>query len=1310
MKKTMLFAGLMAGFALCAGAETDFAHHVIFNVSGYAGEALADFPVLVRLSSKIPGFSYSLFEKSDHSDLAFFAVDGETENECPYEIDTWNASGESLVWVKVPSLAKDKKLVARFGSQTASGNASAASVWSKYKAVWHMNPGAGDSVAGVSVTKKGSTSETSTDLLGAGYETTARGANSLATEYKFGNLSSSGVFTISGWFKHQYDNSYINRLFSTKTSAGDNGMEFIINKNGVFLVRGNGNNSQMSIPGVMASKSPDKGSWLHVAGVYNGTSCEAYANADSVGTGTIAAPSNYKTNLYIGNCGNGGNSANCYVGVMDEVRVYDGVASANWIAAEYASVSNSAFLAAGPLDDDSTAPSFDSAPTLVEETVGTATFSAVLATGVADVYAVVTDLITGESVRRLVAENATAGVPVSADFAVVNGHTYSCSVYAESESGLSASAAGSGVLRAGAVTPDVFVWGADSAGNWTEGPWIPSETTRTFPYVDGDTAVVSNATVTLDMDVALSRLDMRSSLIADGVAPRTITLVDSSDGLANINFYASQSVGNASALDDLVLNLSSPVRIYGAKGYTGSDRCYVRAKVSGGTQENPCDITLAKCGTQWHYTYLYLMNTANDWRGDIHIEGATKDNWHVSVCAGVGNSGNWSDGCFGDPANEIFFDGDNCKLYACRFTGDGLKRRIHGSGAIYGVSTETTWYSASRYALCLGNGFVADPCKQNSDYGRIYIEGQAITTHQDAEFDIDVGIVNDAPQNDVVAIDPSAASSFTGVLSVKSKTEIPVGTEFTVITVAKGAGSFAFEPSSVTPGWNTKCTGDADNGWRVVITKAREGADVANYPVSMIAADHVTVNCEVLNMGGAESITVRAYYGTTDGGDDPAAWSAFEEIPASAVGMYAKRIDGLDVDTTYYFRHAVMVGGVPVFSLDPAVSCQTVPVSHPDVFTWVAGSDAWMGTDVWSINTPYERHHPGYAGDAVKFVYDSSRTTQTVILSGDETVGSVTASGGDWDKRYAVTFTASSAADLVFDNLDDGSRLSVNCSGLNPLSIGASVTDALSLRLADDLVFYRSASHGFSANIYSKITGGTSSSPRSLTFYDDGNEWASCKYYVFNDNNDFAGDIALVKAHAGNSSGNDLMLFVGDNSHPYADSMLGDAANKVAIGRYCVLQVGAGTQSVTWSREVSGAGILKSVVPLALASSARFTADSTAAPLRITAAGAISDAAGTTYAVTIDADDTSVASRISFSATAPLALNGTFVVSQDDPTVKVEPGTRWAIGSVDKSVGALSHTRFAYSGDFRVYAEGDAENGWTIYAERKTDGLFIIMR
>ena len=81
-------------------------HQARLTVQGYDGPELADFPVLVRLSSQtIVGFDGAACEV-DGSDLRFVNETGDVYY--PHEIDTWDRDGESLVWVKLPQLAKGK--------------------------------------------------------------------------------------------------------------------------------------------------------------------------------------------------------------------------------------------------------------------------------------------------------------------------------------------------------------------------------------------------------------------------------------------------------------------------------------------------------------------------------------------------------------------------------------------------------------------------------------------------------------------------------------------------------------------------------------------------------------------------------------------------------------------------------------------------------------------------------------------------------------------------------------------------------------------------------------------------------------------------------------------------------------------------------------------------------------------------------------------------------------------------------------------------------------------------------------------------
>jgi len=113
---------------------------------GFAGysrvETLTNFPVLVKLSTGITGFSYTNFvSPTDGADLRFRRADNDlTLN---YEIEEWDTNGTSYVWVQVDELTTNLAIYAMWGStdwSTPPACRTNGAVWhSTYEAVWHMN-------------------------------------------------------------------------------------------------------------------------------------------------------------------------------------------------------------------------------------------------------------------------------------------------------------------------------------------------------------------------------------------------------------------------------------------------------------------------------------------------------------------------------------------------------------------------------------------------------------------------------------------------------------------------------------------------------------------------------------------------------------------------------------------------------------------------------------------------------------------------------------------------------------------------------------------------------------------------------------------------------------------------------------------------------------------------------------------------------------------------------------------------------------------------------------------------------------------
>jgi alpha-tubulin suppressor-like RCC1 family protein len=115
--------------------------------TGYSGgETLPNFPALVKLSEAIPGFHYADFASATSGDLRFSDESG--TQELAYEIESWDTSGTSIVWVRVPALANSStKIRAWWGNPAAvtSGSVptSGLRMWLKADAITGLSDGQG---------------------------------------------------------------------------------------------------------------------------------------------------------------------------------------------------------------------------------------------------------------------------------------------------------------------------------------------------------------------------------------------------------------------------------------------------------------------------------------------------------------------------------------------------------------------------------------------------------------------------------------------------------------------------------------------------------------------------------------------------------------------------------------------------------------------------------------------------------------------------------------------------------------------------------------------------------------------------------------------------------------------------------------------------------------------------------------------------------------------------------------------------------------------------------------------------------------
>lgn len=158
--------------------------------------ALTNFPVLVKFSAAIPKFKYADFKEADGHDLAFGLEDGTV---LPYEIDTWDPTGVSIVWVKVPELVAGTKILAYYGGVRNETNIPK-DVWAGYHAVWHLNPGAVGTDSADNGFDLTVAEGASADYAGPFGSTGVAMTNALSVLASKANTVGSS-FTMSGWIR-----------------------------------------------------------------------------------------------------------------------------------------------------------------------------------------------------------------------------------------------------------------------------------------------------------------------------------------------------------------------------------------------------------------------------------------------------------------------------------------------------------------------------------------------------------------------------------------------------------------------------------------------------------------------------------------------------------------------------------------------------------------------------------------------------------------------------------------------------------------------------------------------------------------------------------------------------------------------------------------------------------------------------------------------------------------------------------------------------------------------------------------------------
>ena len=362
-----------------------YSHRFTVLFPGAPDDALSNFPVLVKISeydevteTGIRGFSYADCLRPNGGDLRFADESG---NMLASEVDTWNESGESLVWVKVPNLSKSTVITAYYGWMFAPA-ADSKAVWSNgFLGVWHLGESARplrDSTANAIHFSKSNRYQTGSeydDCAAFGQEDSAVGhavkfftnvvgkvnKGGLVTPDNVGKLCGLDAMTIEIWAKvDEFDTTQTRYMLGMRmgnyttvdgVSVKYRGYEFEYNSKRpiatFYLDNGQGNDSSYCQLKPSQMSTDLAGQWNYHCATYDrfATSHTNYLNAASVATSNNST--GYPIHGYItdplclaNDCQT--SSTKVFNGSLDELRISSVARSKNWVKATYDTIKNNA--------------------------------------------------------------------------------------------------------------------------------------------------------------------------------------------------------------------------------------------------------------------------------------------------------------------------------------------------------------------------------------------------------------------------------------------------------------------------------------------------------------------------------------------------------------------------------------------------------------------------------------------------------------------------------------------------------------------------------------------------------------------------------------------------------------------------------------------------------------------------------------------------------------------------------------------------------------------------------------------------------
>ena len=313
---------------------------------------LADFPVLVRISEEtIDGFYYEQCPSA--ANLWFTDAN---DDALPFEVDEWNATGTSLVWVSVPSFSSSAKITMHWAPNAvyAADSPPSREVWTRagYNAVWHFNGSGAESVTNlVPTTTRGTpTYNGNLSIPGPlGKTLWLDGSSDLryVPDSAWTTLGDGPALSVSFWVRVTGSAGYTRMVSCMSDWTKTSGYELTLQQSYTKITVGSSNKSQMQTD---ITTGPNA-QWKHFAGTWSGTIVKFYDDGAKKKEATLNAVVSPTEALTLGGTG-GTYTGNPLTGGLDEVRIRRMVSSEDWVAAEYAAATDADYVTFGEVEDD----------------------------------------------------------------------------------------------------------------------------------------------------------------------------------------------------------------------------------------------------------------------------------------------------------------------------------------------------------------------------------------------------------------------------------------------------------------------------------------------------------------------------------------------------------------------------------------------------------------------------------------------------------------------------------------------------------------------------------------------------------------------------------------------------------------------------------------------------------------------------------------------------------------------------------------------------------------------------------------------